>query len=49
MNDEDPSTNGGCMVIVISSFITKQVHIKGSIIHDSIEGNHIQNKNKNQD
>jgi hypothetical protein len=28
MDGEDPSTNGGVMVIVISSFIMKQIHIK---------------------
>ncbi len=34
-------------IVVISFSIIKQVHIWPSIIHDSTNENHIQNKNKN--
>jgi hypothetical protein len=45
MDDENPSTNGGTITIVISSFHYKMnPHLKPSITHDSTQKNHIQNK-----
>jgi hypothetical protein len=48
MNDKNPFINGIVLIVVISSSIMKQVHIKGipsSMI--SPQKNHIQNKIKN--